>query len=131
MRRMFVVALVAGLAIMAFATPARATVHEIAGMWCAGPHPAYAPPGLTGGSNADNFAQPLFSLGFVQFDPFYDGSTAVVNHGPAPLVSFDFDHPASKIEGTGDIVFDEEEGIYFAEFQLKQSHGFTNCKGLR
>jgi len=131
MRRMVVMALVTGLALVAFAAPARATVHEIAGMWCAGDSPTYNPPGLTGGSNADNVAQPLFAMGFVLFDPSYDGSTAVVNHGPAPLVSFNFDHPASKIEATGDIVFDEEEGIYFADFRLKQSHGFTNCKQLR
>ncbi|MGH8829446.1 MAG: hypothetical protein ACRDVZ_17940, partial [Jiangellaceae bacterium] len=73
------------------APPASATVHEIVGQWCSG-HEELGPPGISGGSNADNFAQPLNSNGFIDgVVPFQDGF----------LVSFDFDHPAAKVVGTG------------------------------
>ncbi|HEV8573605.1 MAG TPA: hypothetical protein VGR43_02750 [Dehalococcoidia bacterium] len=47
---------------------AEATIHEITQSECAGPGADFktadlqTPPGLTGGSNADNFAQPLEAL---------------------------------------------------------------------
>lgn len=71
--------------------PASATVHEIVGQWCSGQDPL-EPPGISGGSNADNFAKPLNATGFIDgVVPFRDGL----------LVNFDFDHPASKVVGTG------------------------------
>ena len=77
--------------------PAQATVHEIVAQWCSG-HDELAPPGLTGGSNADNFAQPLVASGFigdpVPFDP--PGSQ------PAGLlIPFDYSRPNAKVVGTG------------------------------
>lgn len=87
----------AGIAVAASVlplAPASATVHEIVGQWCSGQDPLN-PPGITGGSSADNFAKPLFANGFVRgIVPFEDGL----------LIDFDFDHPASKIVGTGDYV---------------------------
>lgn len=80
------------------AAPASATVHEIVGQWCSG-HDPLAPPGITGGSNADNFAQPLNSNGFIQGAVPFTGSA-----GPGLLVNFDFDHPAAKVVGTGTYV---------------------------
>ena len=81
--------------------PAHATVHEIVAQWCSG-HDPLAPPGLTGGSNADNFAQPLFASGFigpiVPFDP----------PGAQPaglLITFNYGRPNAKTVGTG---------VYFA-----------------
>lgn len=64
MRRAFLSAILAAMSMMAFAVPAAATVHEITGMFCAGEHGNHFPAGLSGGSNADNFAKPLFATGF-------------------------------------------------------------------
>ena len=63
-------------------------------MFCAGEHGNHFPPGLSGGSNADNFAKPLDATGFIESVGAirWDG----VN-GPGVLITFDFDHPASKI----------------------------------
>jgi hypothetical protein len=78
--------------------PAEATVHEIVAQWCSG-HDELAPPGITGGSNADNFARPLAASGFitgepVPFDPPGDQ--------PAGLrIPFDYDRPNAKVVGTG------------------------------
>lgn len=77
------------------AAPAQATVHEIVAQWCSGQDPL-APPGISGGSNADNFAQPLFANGFIGDPVPFTGS-----EGPGLLVSFDYDHPAGKVQGTG------------------------------
>lgn len=77
--------------------PAHATVHEIIAQWCAG-HGPLDPPGISGGSNADNFAKPLFASGFigdpVPFDPPGDQAAGL-------LIPFDFDAPQSKTIGTG------------------------------
>ena len=74
--------------------PASATVHEIVAQWCSG-HDHLEPNGISGGSAADNFAQPLNSNGFIQGTvPFRDGL----------LVNFNFDHPAAKVVGTGEYV---------------------------
>ena len=85
------------------AGPASATVHEIVAQWCSG-HDPVEPPGISGGSNADNFAQPLNSNGFIQgVVPFRDGL----------LVDFDYDHPAAKVVGTGVfIVIDPSVPLY-------------------
>lgn len=77
------------------AAPASATVHEIVAQWCSG-HDPLEPRGISGGSNADNFAQPLNSNGFIQGTVPFTGSA-----GPGQLVNFNFDHPASKVVGTG------------------------------
>jgi hypothetical protein len=82
--------------VFAQAAPASATVHEIVGQWCSGQE-ELAPPGISGGSKADNFAAPLIASGFVTGDlvPF-TGSA-----GPGLLVEFNYDLPNVKVEGTG------------------------------
>ncbi|MBO9520641.1 MAG: hypothetical protein J7518_03810 [Nocardioidaceae bacterium] len=72
--------------------PAHATVHEIVAQWCSG-HPHLEPPGLTGGSHADNFAQPLNASGFISgVVPFKDGF----------LIQFNFDNPNAKVVPVGE-----------------------------
>ena len=89
---------VVGTAILLPAAPASATVHEIVAQWCSG-HDPLEPPGITGGSHADNFAQPLNSNGFIRGTVPFTGSA-----GPGLLVDFDFDLPASKVVGTGQYI---------------------------
>jgi hypothetical protein len=115
-------------ALFVLMAPASATVHEIVGQWCSG-HDPLAPPGISGGSNADNFAQPLNAMGIVIVVPGFDPDGA----GPQPpglLITFDFDHPATKITPTGTYVA-LPGGLYLAEFVPDTSEGFGNCKGLR
>jgi hypothetical protein len=78
--------------VFAQVVPASATVHEIVGQWCSGQDPLN-PPGISGGSQADNFAKPLDASGFVTGDliPFRDGS----------LVEFNYNNPNAKVIGTG------------------------------
>jgi hypothetical protein len=117
------------LAVMAIASPASATVHEITGMFCAGEHGNHFPPGLSGGSNADNFAKPLAATGFIESVVPFDGDGV---NGPGVLITFDFDHPASKIapHPTEDVFF-VGDGTYVSAFVLDAEHGFTNCVELR
>lgn len=78
-------------ALLASAGPASATVHEIVAQWCSG-QDALAPPGISGGSNGDNFAQPVAASGFLGAPvPFQDGM----------LLPFNYDNPNSKVVGTG------------------------------
>jgi len=100
--RLLACAAAVGLATLLPAAPASATVHEIVGQWCSG-HEELGPPGISGGSSADNFAKPLNANGFIRgVVPF------VGPEGPGLLVDFDFEHPASKVVGTGVyIVIDE------------------------
>ena len=49
------------LAVLVLALPASATVHEITGMFCADEHGNPFPPGVSGGSNGNNFAKPLIA----------------------------------------------------------------------
>lgn len=77
------------------AAPASATIHEIVAQWCAG-HGALDPPGLRGGKN---FAQPVIANGFVGGTVPFTGPA-----GPGLLIEFNFDHPASKVVGTGTYV---------------------------
>ena len=90
-------ALVATSAVVMAPAPAHATVHEIVAQWCSGHEPLF-PNGLSGGSHADNFAQPLFASGFigdpVPFDPPGDQPAGL-------LLVFNFDNPNSKTVGTG------------------------------
>ena len=104
MKRTALRAIVVGVTAMSGAVlaapPAQATVHEIVAQWCSG-HDELAPPGLTGGSNADNFARPLFASGFigdpVPFDPPGDQPAGL-------LIPFDYSRPNAKVVGTGAFV---------------------------
>lgn len=90
LRAFVAVAAGAGLAIVP-ALPASATVHEIVGQWCSGQEPL-GPPGITGGSRADNFAKPLEASGFIGgIVPFRDGFR----------IQFNYTNPNSKVVGTG------------------------------
>ena len=117
------------LAVIMLALPATATVHEITGMFCAGEHGNHFPPGLSGGSKGDNFAKPLVATGFIESVTPFAGDGV---HGPGVLISFDFDHPASKIapHPTVDTVF-VGDGTYITAFVFDSDHGFTNCVFLR
>lgn len=94
-RTLIAVAATVGL-VFVQAAPASATVHEIVGQWCSG-QDELAPPGISGGSNADNFARPLIASGFVTGDlvPFTGDA------GPGLLVEFNYDLPNVKVVGTG------------------------------
>ncbi len=129
MRRIMFAVAVALMTVMALVTPAAATVHEITGMFCAGEHGNPFPAGLSGGSNADNFAKPLFATGFVESVTPYAGDGV---NGPGVLITFDFDHPASKLapHPTLDTFF-VGDGTYISAFVFDSSHGFTNCVALR
>jgi hypothetical protein len=130
MRKAVLATALAAMALMTFAIPASATVHEITGMFCAGEHGNHFPAGLSGGSNADNFAKPLFATGFIEsVDPAFAGDGV---NGPGVLITFDFDHPASKLapHPTLDTFF-VGNGTYISAFVFDSSHGFTNCVLLR
>jgi hypothetical protein len=124
MRRIAVRALtavaVSSLALVLPASPASATVHEIVGQWCADQGEFFTP-GLTGGSEADNFAQPLFATKVIEsVTPYLDGV----------LISFDFDHPAIKLVSTGEIV-QIGPGTYVTGFELDSEFAaFRNCARL-
>jgi hypothetical protein len=129
MRRAISATVLTAAALLAFVAPASATVHEITGMFCAGEHGNHFPPGLSGGSNADNFGNPLFATGFVESVEPYAGDGV---NGPGVLITFDFDHPASKLapHPTVDTFF-VGDGTYISAFVFDSSHGFTNCVALR
>lgn len=119
MRRLVVLIAAALIALSMMAAPASATVHEIVGQWCSGQEDLF-PPGISGGSNADNFAKPLFANGFIEsVTPYLDGV----------LISFDFDHPASKLVATGEII-QIGPGLYLTGFELDSEAGFYNCQFL-
>ena len=100
MRALIVVATTVGV-MFAQVAPASATVHEIVGQWCSGQEPL-GPPGVSGGSRADNFAEPLEASGVIEgVVPFQDGF----------LVKFNYDNPNAKVVGTGVfVVIGEIEG---------------------
>ncbi|HKX74401.1 MAG TPA: hypothetical protein VJR05_03340 [Acidimicrobiia bacterium] len=56
MRRITIV-LLTTLSAALIGLPAAGTVHEITGTFCAGEHGNHSPPGLSGGSRADNLAK--------------------------------------------------------------------------
>jgi hypothetical protein len=131
-RRLVCLSLAATMAVLTLALPAAATVHEIVGQWCSG-QGELLPPGITGGSNADNFAKPLFASGFASLvDPFDPDGPGGADEGV--LVAFDFDHPASKITGLGFFVqidtLPDGRPLYVEAFQLDTSDGFTHCQAL-
>jgi hypothetical protein len=123
--------LVAALMVfVAMALPASATVHEITGMLCSfkaqGDNFAvFNPPGITGENGESeqgevNLAKPLFASGFATFDP-------TGGPGGEALISLDEDHPASKIELTGEIV-PLEEGVWVTDFTFTKG-AWQNCFG--
>jgi hypothetical protein len=127
MKRQFLAGALAAMAALAVAVPASATVHEISGMFCAGEHGNHFPAGLSGGSSADNFAKPLFATGFVEsVQPFAGDGVS----GAGVLITFDFDHPASKLapHPTLDTFF-VGDGTYISAFVLDGP--YTNCVQLR
>lgn len=106
-RALIVVAATVGI-VFAQAVPASATVHEIVGQWCSGQEPL-EPPGISGGSNANNFAAPLIASGFVTGNLVPHTGSA----GPGLLVEFDYDNPNVKVVGTGVfIVIDPTVPLY-------------------
>ena len=126
--RMFAAAAVVGIATLLPAAPASATVHEIVAQWCSG-HEPLEPPGISGGSNADNFAKPLNSNGFIRGTVPFTGSA-----GPGLLVDFDFGHPASKVVGTGVFIVIGETPAGPLYLQLIEPDpnfpAFQRCPGL-
>jgi hypothetical protein len=92
--RLLTIGLVAIMAVVLPGAPASATVHEIVAQWCSGQDPL-APAGISGGSSADNFAQPLDSIGFIEVVPFTGPQ------GPGLLIKFNYSHPTAKVVGTG------------------------------
>ena len=80
------------LAVTFWAAPVHATVHEIVAQWCSG-HDELDPPGISDPTKK-NFAQPLNANGFIGAPVF----NAILG---GLLVTFNFDHPASKTQGSG------------------------------
>jgi len=126
--RILAAAAVVGIATLLPAAPASATVHEIVAQWCSG-HEPLEPPGISGGSNADNFAKPLNSNGFIRGTVPFTGSA-----GPGLLVDFDFGHPASKVVGTGVFIVIDETPAGPLYLQLIEPDpnfpAFQRCPGL-
>jgi hypothetical protein len=82
------------LAIGLSTVPAHATVHEIVAQWCSG-HDELAPPGISD-EEKKNFAQPLNAAGVV---------IQVVDHtAQTVLITFDFGHPATKVQSSGLVI---------------------------
>jgi len=118
-----------GAFMVVLALPASATVHEITGMFCAGEHGNHFPPGISGQSKADNFAKPLFATGFIESAEPFAGDGV---NGPGVLISFDFDHPASKLAPhPTEATFFFGDGTYVTAFVFDTSHGFANCVEIR
>jgi hypothetical protein len=84
-----IVAVVAALGL--WTVPANATVHEIVAQWCSG-QDELAPPGISDNEKR-NFAQPLNAAKIVKeiVDPV----------AKTILITFDYDHPAVKVQSTG------------------------------
>jgi hypothetical protein len=91
------------LAVGFWAVPAQATVHEIVAQWCSGQDPLN-PPGISR-PGSKNFARPLAAIGMLQVD--FDPVLEIV------IVTFDWDHPASKVQSSGILVpiGTTEEGV--------------------
>ena len=118
-RAVIAAAMIVGVAIFQ-APPASATVHEIVAQWCAGRGELF-PAGLSGGSNADNFARPLLASGFIE---------SITPHLDGVLITFNFDNPNSKLVATGEIV-QLGPGLYVTGFELDPDFpAFENCPQL-
>ena len=125
-RALIVIAATFGL-VFAQAAPASATVHEIVAQWCSG-QDELAPPGISGGSKANNFAKPLIASGFVTGNlvPF-TGSA-----GPGLLVEFNYDNPNAKVVGTGVfVVIDPSVPVYLELIEPNPAFpAFQRCPKL-
>lgn len=129
MRRTTTVLVALTLVAFAVALPASATVHEITGMFCAGEDGGnHFPPGISGQAAVENEARPLFATGFVESVEEFAGDGV---NGPGVLITFDFDHPASKLSPLPGVIFFFGDGLYVSGFEFDSSHGFTNCVALR
>jgi hypothetical protein len=128
-RALIVLAATVGI-VFAQVAPASATVHEIVGQWCSGQDPL-GPPGISGGSNANNFAKPLAASGFigatVEFDPPGDQPAGF-------LITFNYDNPNVKVVGTDVyIAIDEinEQPLYIELIAPDSSFAaFKHCPRL-
>ena len=97
MRRRTVIMVAIVMGALLVPAPAGAVVDEMVGEWCNPNGGHLSPPGISDPTKG-NFAKPLFANGMISFtDPDFMGSGK-------PLLSFDFDHPASKIVPNGDPV---------------------------
>jgi hypothetical protein len=74
--------------------PAHATVHEIVAQWCSG-QDHLEPPGISK-PNSKNFAQPLNAARVV--------ITVVDPVAKTIFITFDYNHPAIKVQSTGQTV---------------------------
>ena len=131
-RALIVVAATVGI-VFAQVVPASATVHEIVGQWCSGRDPL-GPPGISGGSNANNFAKPLEASGFIgpiedDFDP--DGAGG---QPEGSLITFNYDNPNVKVVGTGVFVNISPAGeppLYIEQIAPDSSFAaFQHCPNL-
>ena len=82
------------VAIGASTVPAHATVHEIVAQWCSG-QPELNPPGISD-DEKKNFAQPLNAAKVVV--------TIVDPVAMTIFITFDYDHPAVKVQSTGEVI---------------------------
>jgi hypothetical protein len=126
--RLLAIGLVAIVAVVLPSAPASATVHEIVGQWCSG-HDPLAPAGISGGSSADNFAQPLNSSGFIEGVVPFTGP-----QGPGLLIKFNYEDPAAKVVGTGVFVVigQTQAGPLYLELILPDPNfpAFQRCPRL-
>ncbi len=100
MRRWLILVAIVMAVLAMTATAAMGTVHPIQSGDCNGFNAPFSPsggdpPGITGGSNADNFARPLFATGVVAFVggvPVFDPNNPALNgdNGNCPNGSSDF-----------------------------------------
>ena len=81
-------------AIGMWSVPAHATVHEIVAQWCAG-QDELEPPGISR-PGSKNFAQPLNAARIVV--------TVVDVVAQTIFITFDYDHPAMKVQSTGETI---------------------------
>lgn len=78
------------LAVALWSVPVNASVHEIVAQWCSGQE-ELNPPGISDDTKR-TFAQPLVATGVLR-------QTIVPDLGI--LVTFDYDHPAVKVQSSG------------------------------
>lgn len=122
-RALLVLAVVAVMTLILTAAPASATIHELVASFCSGQH-VQDPPGVTGRSSADNFAQPLFATGVVQGLAPYDADGDSVPE--AVIVVFDFDHPAMKFAAGGGDPVEFAPGFFVPEL-VADHPAFDHC----
>lgn len=120
MRKAISLAAAAALALVVFALPAGATVDELTGMPCSGGNAVFGPPGISDPTKG-NFAKPLFATGFATM------SLDTPEAGDV-TVTFNPDHPASKIRLLGPIV-EVEPGFFLTIFEWDETKPPSNkCK---